>query len=283
MTRLKVLSVFALTLLFAPPLGAQSGAAGGQPAAPLPTYADLATLADGAPLVVRAEIRRQTTIPAERAATLAPGHARLLVEARTGALIAGTTPLGEGLRYLVDVPLDARGKVPKLRKRQVLLFARTVPGRPGELQLVAPAAQLDWSPALEAALRPILAELAAHDAPRRVTGVRDALAVPGNLAGESESQIFLTTEAGAPASLTVLRRPGMAPSWGVSWGEIVDQAAGAPARGTLGWYRLACSLPPRLPAAANLAGDAAARGLAERDFALVIDQLGPCERTLPVR
>lgn len=282
MTPIKVLPLIALLALPAPSVSAQAAPATMPAAAPQPTYADLATLADAAPLVVRAQIRRQTTIPADRAASLAPGHARLLVEARTGALIAGNTPLGEGLRYLVDVPLDARARVPKLNKRQVLLFARTVAGRPGELQLVSRAAQLDWTPAVEAALRPILAELAAPGAPGRIAGVRDALAVAGNLAGESESQIFLATQSGAPASLTVLRRPGMAPAWGVSWGEIVDQAAGAPPRGTLGWYRLACTLPPRLPAGANLAHDPAARTLVERDYALVIDQLGPCERILPV-
>jgi hypothetical protein len=35
----------------------------------------------------------------------------------------------------------------------------------------------------------------------------------------------------------VIRRPGMDPTWGVSWSEIVDQSAGPPAPETVEWYR----------------------------------------------
>ena len=106
-------------------------AAGAQQAAgtaPALTYADLVDLADTAPLVVRAEIRNQATVERERSPGLAPGFVRLYVEARTSALIAGTTPVGESLRYLVDVPMTAKGKAPKLKKQDVILFARPVPG-----------------------------------------------------------------------------------------------------------------------------------------------------------
>jgi hypothetical protein len=245
-----------------------------------PTYADLATLADASDLVIRAQIRRQTVLKPERAPGLAAGFARLYIEAQTLALIAGRGTVGASLAYLVDVPLDARGKVPRLRKQEVLLFADSVPGRPGEVRLVAPAAQLAYTPALEARLRPILSELYAADAPPRITGISDALAVPGTLAGESETQIFLATESGDPVSITILRRPGQPVQWGVSWGEIIDSAARPPEPETLRWYRLACSLPARLPSNANLARDAAERRLAERDYAHVIEQLGPCERRI---
>ena len=93
--------------------------------------------------------------------------------------------------------------------------------------------------------------------------------------------MFLTTSGAAPALVTVIRRPGMAPAWGVSWDELVDQAVRPPARDTLVWYRLACSLPSRLPAAAHLAADAAARAEAERDYQFVRRALGPCGRTTP--
>lgn len=245
-----------------------------------PTYADLATLADASDLVIRAQIRRQLVLKPELAPRLAPGFARLYIEAETRALLAGRGTVGPSLAYLVDVPLDARGKVPRLRKQEVLLFADPVPGRPGEVRLVAPAAQLAFTPELEAQLRPILTELYAADAPPRITGISDALAVPGTLAGESETQIFLATESGAPVSITILRRPGQPVQWGVSWGEIIDSAARPPARESLRWYRLACALPPRLPSSANLARDPAARRLAERDYAYVIEQLGPCERRI---
>jgi hypothetical protein len=245
-----------------------------------PTYADLVTLAEASDLVIRAQIRRQTALKPERAPGLAPGFARLYIEAQTVALIAGRSAMGGSIVYLVDVPLDARGKVPKLKNREMLLFADTVPGRPGEVRLVAPAAQLDFTPELEARLRPILTELYEGAQPPRITGISDALAVQGTLAGESETQIFLSTETRDPVSITILRRPGQRPQWGVSWGEIIDSAARPPAPETLRWYRLACSLPPRLPSSANLARDPEARRLAESDYAYVIQQLGPCERRI---
>jgi hypothetical protein len=244
------------------------------------TYADLADLADAAATVVRVKVKDQAALKPERAPGVGPGLVRLYIEAETVSVLSGAAPLGQSLRYLVDVPLDARGKVPKLKKSEFVLFARTVPGRPGELQLVGPAAQVAWSPELEAKLRPVLAALVAADAPPHVSGVRDALSVAGNLVGESETQIFHSTQAGEPVSLSVIRRPGMAPAWGVSWSEIVDQAARPPAPDTLAWYRLACFLPEQLPASANLSRDPASRARAAADYRFVLDQLGPCPRYL---
>ena len=261
--------VAALGMAGASPLGAQGQTPSGSPAArPVgapgaPTYADLATLSDAAELVVRAKIRRQTTVKPERAPGLAPGMARLYIEADTLGLIAGRSGIGAALTYLVDVPLDSRGKVPKLKKREFLLFARPVPGRAGEVRL-----------------RPILTELYAPEVPPRITGVSDALAVPGTLTGESETQIFLATENRSPVSITVLRRPGQRARWGVSWGEIIDSAARPPAPETLRWYRLACSLPAQLPSNANLAREPEERRLAAADYAFVREALGPCTREI---
>ena len=245
-----------------------------------PTYADLATFSDAADLVVRVQIRRQTVLKPDRAPGLAPGFARLYIEADTVALIAGRGSVGSALAYLVDVPLDAKGKVPKLRKREFVLFADGVPGRAGEVRLVAPGAQLEYTPALEARLRPLLTEIYAASVPPRITGISDALAVAGTLTGESETQIFLATENRSPVSITVLRRPGQAPQWGVSWGEIIDSSARPPAPETLRWYRLACSLPAQLPSNANLAREPEARRLAAGDYAYLIAQLGPCTRRI---
>lgn len=263
-----------------------------QPAGPAPasaasslTFADLAGLSDAADLVIRAQIRNQITLKPERAPGLAAGFARLYIEARTQALVSGNVPIGESLRYLVDVPLNAKGKAPKLKKQEVLLFARSASdsrgGSASQIQLVAPSAQLSYSLSLEERLRPILAELAAPDSPAQITGVRDALSVSGNLAGESETQIFLKTADSSPVSIAILRRPQQQPIWGVSWGEIIDQSARPPRPQTIGWYRLACNLPPSLPSGANLSRDRAQRMQAERDYRFVVAALGPCERTLP--
>lgn len=243
------------------------------------TYADLADLTIPAKLVIRAQIRKQAPLAPEQSPHLRPGWVRLYVEAQTLALLGGNMPIGESLSYLVDVPLDARGKVPKLRKQDVILFASPVPGKPGQLQLVDVDAQLPATPELEARVKTILTELASPDAPPAVRGVRDALSVAGNLPGESETQLFLDAEDGASVALSVIRRPGMAPQWGVSWSELVDQSARAPEPQTLDWYRLACSLPQSLPADAILSRDGTSRFRAAEDYRLVLEQLGPCRRT----
>ncbi|HEY6814771.1 MAG TPA: hypothetical protein VI168_04450, partial [Croceibacterium sp.] len=232
-----------------------------------------------AAVVVLVEVRDQALVEPERAPGLAPGHARLYIEARTEALLAGRSMLGEALVYLADVPLDAKGKAPKLKKQRFLVYADPVPGRAGSLQLVDPSAQLPATPENQQLARTVLAALAAPDAPPAVTGIRDVMSVPGNLAGESETQLFLDTASGQPVSLTVVRRPGMEPTWGVSWSEIVDQAARPPAPETVAWYRLACFLPASLPAEAFLQQDPASRRRAEADYRFIVEQLGACART----
>ncbi|MEO0418397.1 MAG: hypothetical protein AAF249_06005 [Pseudomonadota bacterium] len=247
------------------------------------TYVDFVSLAESSELVVRAQIRRQTTVEPERAPGLKPGFARLYVQADTLALISGTRRVSESLVYLVDVPLTAKGKPPKLKEREVLLFANASgrgPKGATQLQLAAPTAQLAYTPALEQRLRPILTSLVAPDQPPIITGVSDALAVPGTLAGESETQIFLKTKDRSPVSVTVLRRPGQPPAWGVSWGEIIDSSARAPQPETLRWYRMACALPDSLPSSANLARDPGARRLAANDYGYMINALGPCARAI---
>jgi hypothetical protein len=249
------------------------------PAMPEPTYADLADLVDSTPLVVRVQLRKLVQVEPERARNVRAGWGRFFVEARTEALIAGTGSLGQHLRYLVDLPLDAKGKPPKLKKKSVVLFARAVPVHPGELQLVAPDAQTMWDPALDTRLRTILGEFFAPGAPQRVTGVREAIFVAGNLAGEGETQLFLATANGEPASLSVIRRPGQPPRWGLSFSELVAAEGAVPQRDTLAWYRLACFLPAQLPARTTPAGSAADRAAAARDYRFVIEQLGSCPRT----
>jgi hypothetical protein len=267
----------ALAGLAAFPVAADSRGGEALPAPP-PSYADLADLAEPAAVVARVQVRKVAEVDAERARGLRQGWARLYVEARTEAVLGGQTVLGEGLRYLVDVPRDAKGKVPKLGKRSVVLFARPVAGKPGELQLVAPDAQLLWDAALDARLRSLLAELYAPAAPQRITGLREAIHVPGALAGESETQLFLATANGEPAAITVARSPGQPVRWTVSFSEVVDSSAPPPRRETLTWYRLACFLPTRLPAGTNLSATPGDRQAADRDYLFVRDQLGQCPR-----
>jgi len=249
------------------------------PASAALSYADIADLADTAPMVVRAQPRKTVAVEPERAKGVKPGWGRYYVEAKTESVVAGTQPLGQMLRYLVDLPLDAKGKPPKFKKQSVILFARPVSGRPGELQLVRPDAQLLWDAPLDQRLRDILKELYAPGAAHKVTGVREAIFVPGNLAGESESQFFLSTANGEPAAIAVHRSPGQAPRWSVSFTELVSADAQPPARDSLAWYRLACFLPRQLPVEANISSTPADRTAAARDYGFAIEQLGPCPRS----
>ncbi len=273
----RCLPVAAILLFFQP-----FALANAQPAAPAQTpgstYADLADLSDSAELVVRAQLRKLVRVKDERAPGLRPGTGRFYARAKTQALLAGNSHIGESIAYLVDLPLDQRGRPPALKKKDVLLFARAVPGRAAELQLVAPDAQVLHDDSTEATVRTILTGKFAADAPGKVTGVREIIHVSGNLAGEGETQVFLATADGSAASLTIMHRPGQRPAWGASFSELVADVGNPPRINTLGWYRLACFLPNRLPAGANLSPSPVSRSQAEADYRMVLGELGPCPR-----
>jgi hypothetical protein len=239
----------------------------------------MADLVEASSMVALVEVRDQAVVEPARAAGVAPGHARLYIEARTLGVLWGRAGLGQQVAFLADVPLSADGKPPKLKKQQLMVFGSAVPSRPGTLQLSAPDAYLPATPENQQLARMVATQFAAAELPPRIRGVRDVMSVAGNLAGESETQMFVDTGNGAPVSLTVVRRPGMQPQWGVSWSEIVDQAAKPPEPNTIAWYRLACSLPARLPAGAYLQQDQLVRARADADYRVIMQQLGPCTRT----
>jgi len=247
-------------------------------AMPAHSYADLADLTDSADLVLRARLRKLIRVEDERAPGLRPGEGRFYIRANTQALLAGSSPLGELLTYLVDLPLDERGRPPALKKRDALIFARPVPGLPGALQLVARDAQVLHDERTEATVRSILTQKLSPGAPARVTGVREIIHVPGNLAGQGETQVFLDTEDGSAASITVQHRPGQPAAWGASFSELVADIGRPPRKNTLVWYRLACFLPNNLSPAANLSSNPASRRQALADYRFVLGALGVCQR-----
>ncbi len=271
-----------IALLGAACVGVVPGAA--QPSldaiAPGPSYADLADLVIASPIVVDAVIASTSRIKGPEAATVPPGLTRFYVEADVSALIRAPGPVPPRVGYLLDLAPDASGRLPKLKKARVLLFARPVGGDAAKLQLVRPDAQRPWTPAADALVRDIVRDVVSRDAPPVVTGVGNAFHVPGSLPGEGETQIFLTTEDRRPVSLSILRRPGEQPRWAVALSEIVDDAAAPVKRDTLLWYRLACALPPTLPASSTASIEPENAALARRDYAFVIAQLGRCERPL---
>ena len=268
-----------LGAIAAPTTGcAQNGAPPPATALPPPGYAALADLIVDSPVVADLTIRSATRIKGAEAASVPVGLARFYVEADVNALIRGPGAMPPQLGYLVDVATDSRGRIATLKRERVLIFARPVSGRIGQVQLVAPSAQQSWSPAADALTRRIVAELVASDAPPIITGIGNAFHVPGSLPGESETQIFLTTADDRPVSLTILRRPGEQPRWAVALSEIVDDAAAPPARDTLLWYRLACSLPLTLPPGSVASMAPADAAVAREDYRFVLRQIGTCGR-----
>jgi hypothetical protein len=242
-------------------------------------YADVADLVLSAPVIADATVRSTTKIKSAEAPNLAPGLVRLYVEVDVTALIRGADGLPPRIGYLLDVAPDAAGRVPKFKKARVLIFARPVTGAVDQVQLVAPDAQLDWSPATDARARKIARDALASDAPPVITGIGNAFHVAGALPGEGETQVFLTTSDQRPVSLSILRRPGEQPHWAVALSEIVDESAAPPAPETLLWYRLSCALPQTLPDRSTGSLEAGDATIARDDYAFVLAALGPCGRT----
>lgn len=241
-----------------------------------PSYASVAGLVVRAPFIVDARIRSATRLKPEEAPGLAPGFARFYTQADVLALIRGPSAVPPRVTYVVDVPLDARGKAPKLKNQRVLLFARPVNGRPDQIQLTSLESQRNYLPELDSLVRTITQEAVAPNAAPAITGVGNAFHVPGSIPGEGETQVFLTTQNNEPVSLQIVRRSGQPPRWTVSLGDIVDNSAEPPARDTLLWYRLACGLPRELTPENLESDDPETARIAAEDYAMVLNALGPC-------
>ena len=262
-------------LTFASPAPTQSGRALPPLYPPPPRYADAADFAVKAPVLIDATIRDAVKLKGADAAGVRPGYVRYYLTVDVVALIRAPAALPARLGYVYDAALDATGRVPKFRKARVLLFARPLASMPDQIQLVAPDAQVAWSPAAEAMVRSLAAAVAASDAPPAILGVSNAFHAAGVLPGEGETQIFVKTT-GHPISLGITRKQDQPPVWTVSLSEVVEDALPPPRRDTLLWYRLACGLPRDMPAE-TLAGLEPDDATAIRaDYALVKSSLGAC-------
>tara|TARA_R110002126_G_scaffold44671_10_gene127220 strand:- start:38990 stop:39829 length:840 start_codon:yes stop_codon:yes gene_type:complete len=243
-------------------------------------YADIADLSTDAPIIIHITVKEAIKVDPERAPNAPPGTQRFYIVAATNALIRGQGGVGETIRYVVDLPLDARGRAPKIKKQPFIIFARRTPGGGSDdVQLIAKDAQIAWTPDREQRVRSVVRELLDRNAPPAISRVASAFHVPGTVIGEGETQIFIETESGTPISITVLKRQGQRKFWAVSLGEIVDEAARAPVRNSLLWYRLACFLPRQLPAGTVASDTPANAQQARADYQMVLNDLGACPRS----
>lgn len=241
-------------------------------------YADVADLVVISPLIIDVTIRSAKKIAPEQAVGVPATLQRMLVEADVTALIRGQGGIAPRVRFLLDVPKDSKGKIPKLKKQRLFLLGSAVSGRPGELRLSRPDALVQWSAANDILLRSITKEAVQIDAPQRIAGVISAFHTAGTVMGEGETQIFVKTGRDQPMSLSILSRPGQDKRWAVSTAEVIDESATAPTRPGLLWYRLACGLPRTLSPELVEGGDSDNAARAQADYKFVIDSLGPCGR-----
>ena len=242
-------------------------------------YADLADLAVDAPIIIHATVKKAINVDAERAVSAPAGTQRVYVIANTNALIRGQAGVPEVIRYVIDLPLDARGKAPKIKGKQFIIFAKPIPGRINDLQLATQYGQIPWDADVDSRVRSIVRELVNSNAAPSISGIAGAFHVPGTIIGEGETQIFMETEGQVPVSITILSREGQQKRWAVSLGEIVDESAQAPKRNSLLWYRLACFLPRELPYEVMNGDSPSNANQARRDYQLVLQDLGNCPRT----
>lgn len=247
------------------------------------SYADVADLVVVAPLIVDAQIRKTTKIPVEQAFGVPASVQRLLVEADVLALLRGNDGIAGTVRFTLDVPKDAKGKVPNLKKQRFFLLGSKAAGLPGTIRLARPDAMIAWSAVNDAMLRAITKEAVLIGAPQPVIAVTSAFHSPGTIIGEGESQIFIEAKADQIYALSVLSRPGMAKSWSVSTGEVIDTSANAPPKNTLLWYRLACGLPRELDAGLVETTEPENVERAQADYRFVVQSLGQCDRTRKIR
>lgn len=242
------------------------------------SYADIADLAARAPTVAILRVKRVSPLPQEWVSGQPAGTKRHHIQANVVSLIRGDAPLAKRVTFLIDLPAERRA-TKAIKGKTFIAFGRTAGDKTDRLQLVNSNALLLQTPATETKVRGIATELLRQDAPPAIVGVGEAFHVAGTVAGEGETQVFLVAEGGQPVSLSIIRRPEMAPKFGVALGEIVDEAAGVPASDTLLWYRLACVLPGALPDNAVTKLQPADAAAARTDYRALMERLGPCPRT----
>lgn len=253
-------------------MAASAHAIPGTEPGPEANFVDLADLTVAAPVIVHATVARGERLSDRDSPGLAKGHARMLITAAIEAAIVAPGAIPAQVTWLWDAPLDSKGKLPKRKNMAVMAWIST-PTPDGKTRLIAPNAQQAWTPALDAQVRTIATDARSGAAPA-IIGVTNGFRADGTVAGESESQFFLSTNDGRGATLVVTSRPGSPRRVALSRGDVIDESAAVVRNGTLLWYRLACSLPATLPSKAGGNDPALAA-----DWAAAMASLGPCQRS----
>lgn len=243
------------------------------------SYADVADLVTISPLIIDAQIRKATKVPPEQAVGVPATVQRMVIDADVLALLRGDGGFAGSARFLLDVPKDAKGKIPKLKKMRYFLLGSKVAGRPGLLKLSRPDSLIEYSAANDSLLRAVTKESVMIDSPQAIVAVTSAFHSPGTVIGAGETQVFVEARGNQIYSLSIFSRPGEAKRYAVSTGEVIDESAMAPQKNSLLWYRLACGLPRSLDAKLVETTEPDNVAKAQADYRFVLESLGPCDRT----
>lgn len=233
----------------------------------------LADLALASPVVLRGTVARARRLSGNAAADVPRGSMRMLVEVELESVLKAPGLLPARAEWLWQGAPGPDGRPPVRAGQTVLAFLSVPLGSPKpdvvQFRLTAPAAQRIWDGPAEAAVRAILAQAQRGEAVM-VTSVADGFRVAGAVAGASESQFFLQTDAGRPLTLVVTRTPVAAPQVRVATGDVIAASSTAVQPATLLWRALACGLPADLPARMQADPDLLA------DYHLARDSFGDC-------
>ncbi len=262
-------------ITFAQPLRAQPAVS-----SPTTAYPVVARLYLSSPVVARGLVKGQSKLGKKENAALPPlptGQGRAMLDVELQAVLKAPDALPAKLKFLWQGPLDAKNKVPSLKKQSLLLFLSTVTssGVTGygltDINSVRP-----WSAAEEAQLRAIAA--AAQDPAQRglaIKGVRTTfVTVPEDSNSAPYVHILFVTQNGAPLA-AILEKPSGQWTLRTTVTDL-DQDAQAIERQSLLWYHMACGLPAEPPAVVTEQPSEQERTLAREAWRGMLEQLGPC-------
>lgn len=245
----------------------------------LTSYDDIMSITLESELVVDIVARKIKKLPDSQTIGVRADRKRILIIGEVQSLIRGQKGLSSEIQFLYDAPIDSRGKIPKLKKKRFIAFGRHVTNRSDFIRLTHTASMLPYSDAINERVRSSIREAIAADAPQEIISVSSAFHSPGTIIGEGETQIFLETKFGQPMAISVTSKRGQNRRWSVSTSEVIDINATEPRRSSLLGYRLACSLPRSISPNIIEANNQSERQKLLSDYKLILDSVGPCERS----
>jgi hypothetical protein len=263
-----------------------TGAIAAPPPVPAPvpaaqSYATLARLYLVSPIVARAQVRAEAKIGRKESALLPPlpaGQGRQWLTIDVQNVLKAPAALPARIGLLWQGPLDPGNKLPKWRKKSLILFMTSAasPGGATSYGMSEVGAAFGWTDGDEALLRQIASE--ASDPAKLGLAIRSLRSAFVTLADGDTSgryvHFLFQTAVGQPLVAIVDQQRNQ---WRLRTTTTdLDQDATPVLPGTLLWYHLACGLPQTPPEAATRQATTEESQLAAAAWTAMLATLGPC-------